>query len=199
MQSNPQCRPFHCCPDSQGLIPSSAYLSCWACGNGADPARGMDHAVIGIDHALTLRIHHAPNLPSLAPTPRCLSILVSDHYPWKQRSSCSSGRACHPHACCAFTSAPCARKAVLSSACCRIPLLHVNSPDVAAAVVLPPACSDCACLHVIPVVGPLISESTALTPLRINCRRTSVLYNSLERCSFQPPISSFPKPHGLVA
>ena len=29
------------------------------------------------------------------------SALPVDHYSWKPRSICSSGRACHPHACCA--------------------------------------------------------------------------------------------------
>ena len=52
---------------------------------------------------------------------------------WKQRNSCSSGLACHPHACCAFPlAAPCCAlrqavpKAGSSHACPITPLLRVN-------------------------------------------------------------------------
>ena len=79
---------------------------------------------------------------------------------------------------------------------------------------LPPACSDCACLSVVPdkqrlctpVVGSLTSEATALTLLRISfhCHFSSLqltggspaiansaLYNSQEVCALES--------HGLVA
>ena len=72
--------------------------------------------------------------------------------------------------------------------------------------------SDCVCLpavpdklrHCSPVMGPLTSETTALRLLRINCHchlsflqfacrptaiATAALYNSLEVCALQPPIS----------
>ena len=129
---------------------------------------------------------------------------------WTPRSGiCSSGSACHPHAC--------ARKASprrAARACRRTPLFRLNSADAAAVVALPPACSDCACSSVVPekprlctpVVGSLTSEATALTLLRISyhCHFSPLqltggspaianlaLYNSQEVCTFEP--------HGLVA
>ena len=129
---------------------------------------------------------------------------------WTPRSGiCSSGSACHPHAC-ARKAAP--RRA--ARACSRTPLFRVNSADAAAVAALPPACSDCACLSVVPdkprlctpVVGSLTSEATALTLLRISCHchfsslqltggspaiANSALYNSQEVCTLEP--------HGLVA
>ena len=108
---------------------------------------------------------------------------------WTPRSGiCSSGSACHPHAC-ARKAAP--RRA--ARACSRTPLFRVNSADAAAVAALPPACSDCACLSVVPdkqrlctpVVGSLTSEATS--PAIAN----SALYNSQEVCTLEP--------HGLVA
>ena len=114
-------------------------------------------------------------------------------------------------------SAGCARKAAprrAARACRRTPLFRVNSADAAVVAALPPACSDCACLSVVPdkqrlctpVVGSLTSEATALTLLRISfhCHFSSLqltggspaiantaLYNSQEVCTLEP--------HGLVA
>ena len=108
---------------------------------------------------------------------------------WTPRSGiCSSGSACHPHAC-ARKAAP--RRA--ARACRRTPLFRVNCADAAVVAALPPACSDFACLSVVPdkqrlctpVVGSLTSEATS--PAIAN----SALYNSQEVCTLEP--------HGLVA
>ena len=112
--------------------------------------------------------------------PRCTpSVWPVYHYSWKQRSTCSSGRAsgCHPHVCSAYPSAGCARKADPSHACRRTPLLpsRVNRADAATVAALRHACSEAARtvrarqaapLHA--CRGALTSEFTAWTLLRIN-------------------------------
>ena len=88
---------------------------------------------------------------------------------WKPRSTCSSGLACHAHACCACPSAPsqrrhksagCARKAAPRHARYRTPLLRVNCANAAAVVAPPQASSDFACLPLVPGKQRLCSLSS---------------------------------------
>ena len=69
---------------------------------------------------------------------------------WRQYNTLSSGRACHPHACCACPSAaPGGADGGSRHACRKTP--PVSHPCNSAAVAaLPHACSDCACLLVLP-------------------------------------------------
>ena len=67
---------------------------------------------------------------------------------YRPRSTCSSGRACHPHACYVCPSAGqqfcrllCARKAAPRHACRRTPLLRASCADAAAVAAPPHACS----------------------------------------------------------
>ena len=75
------------------------------------------------------------------------SALPVDHYSWKPRSICSSGR--HHHACCACR-APAVPERPLPAACRRTSLLLVICTCAAAFKALPSAYSDCACLPVVP-------------------------------------------------
>ena len=80
-------------------------------------------------------------------------------------------------------SAGCARKGAPCHAYCRTPLLRVTCANAAATAAPPHACSDCACLPVVPdkpclctpVVGPLTSEFTALMLPWLLRRGASVL------------------------
>ena len=67
-----------------------------------------------------------PSFPDPGPVyPRPRNPSIPYRYSWKTRSICSSGRACHPHACGACPSACCAGKAALSA-------LRVHCIDAAA-------------------------------------------------------------------
>ena len=70
------------------------------------------------------------------------SVLSVYHSIWKQSSTCSSGRACHPHAFCACSSPATvsAKRPLPRQACRRTPLLRVNRADDPAATRL----LDCA-------------------------------------------------------
>ena len=104
---------------------------------------------------------------------------VLPDYPraWKQRSTCSSGRACHPQASCACPSAaPSYAERPIPATPAVGPLssvdLRVNRVDAAAVAALPCSCSDCTCLPdqqrpCTLVVGPLF-KSTAFTLRQIN-------------------------------
>ena len=113
------------------------------CDPGQDDAAGLDaerafyYPLLGKRMLLEVAACVQTNAASRRSHPRGLPAR-------KPRCTCSSGRACQPHACCAYPStAP-------RHAWRWTPLIRVNCADATAVAALPHACSDCACLPVMP-------------------------------------------------
>ena len=110
-----------------------------------------------------------PSIPDPGPVyPRPRSPSIPNRYSWKQRSTYSSCRACHPHACGACPSASYTGKPAPRHACRRTPLLRVSRADASAVAALPHACSGCACL----LWCPTSSDSARISwapLLRVHC------------------------------
>ena len=122
--------------------------------------------------AYCLKLMHA-NAPSRCSHP-CRTVRPVYPCACRQRSTCSSVRVCHPHACCACSSA--------EPQFCRL-----CPKDSSAAAAPPHSCSNCTCLHVMPYKLRLCTLHSPPSLLHGRCSSSNFIATSalLTHCLFE--------------